>query len=180
MEIAATWDTNKGGDDPGEALQKAVEKVMDELPTKKRELSGWMDLNYEFLAGPIEERNAAATKFASAKTEEARLEMKAARKLLKRKKKVAKNRWLSAMLQECNGSTLPGGGDGEKRMRHMDDGQKVEQGGEKMEAVGETKHCRRKRGARGRASRQRRQFRVVLRHSLYERGGPRREGGCIV
>jgi hypothetical protein len=51
LKIAASWKVNRDDGDPGEALQKAVEKVMGELPTKKRELSGWMDLNCEFLEG---------------------------------------------------------------------------------------------------------------------------------
>jgi hypothetical protein len=43
LKIAASWSANRDDGDPGEALQKAEEKVLDELPTKKRELIKWLD-----------------------------------------------------------------------------------------------------------------------------------------
>jgi hypothetical protein len=87
--------------DPGTRLQMAVECVMDKLPNKKRALSGWMDLNYDFLEGSIEERNVASRRHAQTKTEEARQELKAARIALKKKKNIANNRWFGEMLKAC-------------------------------------------------------------------------------
>jgi hypothetical protein len=86
-DVAAALLMRGEKEDPGLKSQKAVESVMDELPTKKRTLSGWLELNYGYLGGSIEDRNAAARNFARTKTEDARLELKRARAVLKKKKR---------------------------------------------------------------------------------------------
>ena len=130
-DIAAALLLRGEEEDPGSKLQKAVESVMDRLPTKKRTLSGWLELNYGYLEESIEDRNAAARNFARTKTEDARLELKRARALLKKKKKIAKNRWFKHMLQNCNGSTLPGGADGKNACATWTMAKKLNRGAKK-------------------------------------------------
>jgi hypothetical protein len=130
-DIAAALLLRGEKEDPGLKLQKAVESVMNKLPTKKRTVSGWLELNYGYLEGSIEDRNAAARNFTRTKTEDARLELKHARAMLKKKKKIAKNRWVKHMLQNCNGSALPGGADGKNARATWTMAKKLNRGAKK-------------------------------------------------
>jgi hypothetical protein len=122
MEIAQRW--NGGCDNfavGGRAeqdfsnsavrLAAVVEEVLASLPLKKRPPSGWLDMNYEHIAKSVDERNEAAKIHASTKTTEAKQALQEARRELKIREKVAKNKWLLHVLQASNGSSLPGGKD---------------------------------------------------------------------
>jgi hypothetical protein len=88
-----------------------VEEVLALLPLKKRPPSGWLDVNFEHIAGSVDERNEAARIYASTKTSEAKTVLQRARRDLKRRKKVAKNKCVLQVLQAGDGSPLPGGKD---------------------------------------------------------------------
>ena len=94
-----------------DSLTAVVEEVLALLPLKKRPPSGWLDVNFEHIAGPVDERNEAARIYASTKTSEAKTMLQQARRDLKRRKEVAKNKWLLHVLQASDGSSLPGGKD---------------------------------------------------------------------
>jgi len=70
-----------------EKLMEAVDKVLASLPNKKREPTGWCDINYKFLGAAVDERNKACREHASTKTQEAKDELTAKRRVLKKMKK---------------------------------------------------------------------------------------------
>jgi hypothetical protein len=109
VTILLTADVNKANS--AERLTTVVEEALASLPLKKRPPSGWLDMNYEYIAGSVGERNTAAKIYASTKTTEAKQMLQEARRELKLRKKVAKNKWLLHVLQASNGSSLPGGKD---------------------------------------------------------------------
>ena len=96
------------GENEHGTLLAAVQKVLMEIPFKRRERTGWCDVNETCLNDAIEKRNVAARAYAKTKTEEARLELKRERHTLKKLKRVAKNKWMMEQLKDCNNSVLPG------------------------------------------------------------------------
>jgi hypothetical protein len=85
-----------------EKLKTVVQEALDALPLKKRTKSGWLDLNCECISESVETRNAAARDYASIKTAESKLMLQEARRELKKRKKVAKNKWFLHVLRDRN------------------------------------------------------------------------------
>ena len=112
QKIAEKWNGGCTATGNGcENLTAAVQEVLDALPLKKRAKSGWLDMNYQYISESVDTRNAAARDYARAKTEESKSMLQEARRELKKRKKVAKNKWFLHVLHDSNDSTLPGGKD---------------------------------------------------------------------
>ena len=97
--------------DQHERLLNAVTNTIDMLPNQIKRKAGWCDLNCEILQECVRQRNEAAQQYARDKSSESHIELKRTRQVLKKAKKVAKNKWLLEQLRDCNRSVLPGGKD---------------------------------------------------------------------
>jgi hypothetical protein len=109
-KIAGKWKAS-GCDALEKRLTSSAQEVLDQLPLQKRTKSGWRDLNFDYITASVDARNEAAREHACTKTPEAKGLLQEARRELKKRKKVAKNKWFLHVLRDSNDSTLPGGKD---------------------------------------------------------------------
>ena len=107
--ILSEYNLLSGINSEHDKLTKAVEVVLSKLPLSKKSPSGWCDLNDGMVSCCIDDRNRKSRHYAREKSAETRLMYCAARRELKKVKKVARNKWLLRQIEDSNCSLLPGG-----------------------------------------------------------------------